>query len=127
MAELGRDADAVMLHLYAALAEKERRFISERTKAALAAKKAGWRQMGNPSNIAAAGLCGRQIQIAAADQFASGHLPVIHAIRRTSVTELEKIARALHERGVRRARGTRWYASSIANLLSRGNKLAEVL
>jgi len=28
-----------MLHLYAALAEKERRLISERTKAALAAKK----------------------------------------------------------------------------------------
>jgi DNA invertase Pin-like site-specific DNA recombinase len=29
-----------MLHLYAALAEKERRLISERTKAALAAKQA---------------------------------------------------------------------------------------
>lgn len=30
--ELGRDADPFMLHLYAALAEKERRLISERTK-----------------------------------------------------------------------------------------------
>jgi len=30
-----------MLHLYAALAEKERRLISERTKAALAIRKAG--------------------------------------------------------------------------------------
>jgi DNA invertase Pin-like site-specific DNA recombinase len=39
VAELGRDADPFMLHLYAALAEKERRLISERTKAALAAKK----------------------------------------------------------------------------------------
>src|SRR4051812_37972428 len=38
--ELGRDADPFMLHLYAALAEKERRLISERTKAALAARKA---------------------------------------------------------------------------------------
>ena len=36
VAELGRDADPFMLHLYAALAEKERRLISERTKAALA-------------------------------------------------------------------------------------------
>src|SRR5687768_423181 len=35
VAELGRDADPFMLHLYAALAEKERRLISERTKAAL--------------------------------------------------------------------------------------------
>jgi DNA invertase Pin-like site-specific DNA recombinase len=40
VAELGRDADPFMLHLYAALAEKERRLISERTKAALAAKRA---------------------------------------------------------------------------------------
>jgi len=34
VAELGRDADPFMLHPYAALAEKERRLISERTKAA---------------------------------------------------------------------------------------------
>ena len=32
VAELGRDADPFMLRLYAALAEKERRLISERTK-----------------------------------------------------------------------------------------------
>ena len=35
VAELGRDADPFMLHLYAALAEKERRLISERTRSAL--------------------------------------------------------------------------------------------
>jgi DNA invertase Pin-like site-specific DNA recombinase len=34
--ELGRDVDPFMLHVYAALAEKERRLIAERTKAALA-------------------------------------------------------------------------------------------
>lgn len=34
VAELGRNADPVMLHLYAALAEKERRPISERTRGA---------------------------------------------------------------------------------------------
>jgi DNA invertase Pin-like site-specific DNA recombinase len=32
VAELGRDADPFMLHLHAALAEKERRLISERTR-----------------------------------------------------------------------------------------------
>ena len=36
VAELGADADPFMLHLYAALAEKERRLISERTRSALA-------------------------------------------------------------------------------------------
>ena len=40
VAELGADADPFMLHLFAALAEKERRLISQRTKDALAAKKA---------------------------------------------------------------------------------------
>ena len=38
--ELGRVADPFMLHLFAALAEKERAMISQRTKAALAALKA---------------------------------------------------------------------------------------
>src|SRR5450432_4935821 len=40
VAELGADADPFMLHLYAALAEKERNLIADRTKAALAQKKA---------------------------------------------------------------------------------------
>src|SRR6266496_2992726 len=39
VAELGADTDPFMLHLYAALAEKERRMISQRTKDALAAAK----------------------------------------------------------------------------------------
>jgi hypothetical protein len=82
---------------------------------------------GNPRNIAAAGVCGRQIQIVAADQFASGLLPVIDAVRRTGATTLEAVTRALNDRGIRPARGTRWYASSVANLLSRANKLAEAL
>ena len=46
VAELGRDADPFMLHLYAALAEKERRLISERTKAALAIRKGERREAG---------------------------------------------------------------------------------
>src|SRR6187401_2550163 len=51
----GRDADPFMLHLYAALAEKERRLISERTRAALAVRKAQGVRLGNPINICEAG------------------------------------------------------------------------
>lgn len=40
VAELGADTDPFMLHIYAALAEKERTMISQRTKAALKAAKA---------------------------------------------------------------------------------------
>jgi DNA invertase Pin-like site-specific DNA recombinase len=46
VAELGADADPFMLHLYAALAEKERRLISQRTKDALAGKKAAGVKLG---------------------------------------------------------------------------------
>jgi DNA invertase Pin-like site-specific DNA recombinase len=49
-----------MLHLYAALAEKERRLISERTKAALAARKAQGARLGNRSNAAEAAALGRK-------------------------------------------------------------------
>src|SRR5215216_3898466 len=62
VAELGRDADPFMLHLYAALAEKERRLISERTTAALQAKKAAGSKLGNPTNLRTAGETGRAVQ-----------------------------------------------------------------
>ena len=51
-----------MLHLYVALAEKERRLISERTRAALGAKKTSGTKLGNPSNIQLAGSLGRRVQ-----------------------------------------------------------------
>src|SRR5436190_13310576 len=69
VAELGRDADPFMLHLYAALAEKERRLISERTKAGLSAKKASGMQLGNIRNLGFAGAVGRAVQIKAANEF----------------------------------------------------------
>jgi DNA invertase Pin-like site-specific DNA recombinase len=126
VAELGRDADPFMLHLYAALAEKERRLISERTKAALAAKKAQGAKLGNRRNIATAGSLGRGALVASADQFAANLLPLIQGIQSTGATTLEAITRALNERGVRPARGRRWYASSVMNLLSRVSKLAAI-
>src|SRR5687767_2259964 len=59
VAELGADADPFMLHLYAALAEKERRLISDRTKAALAARKGHGAQLGNRRNPGEAAARGR--------------------------------------------------------------------
>ena len=52
VAELGADADPFMLHIYAALAEKERRMISARTRAALKAAKARGVVLGNPQQAA---------------------------------------------------------------------------
>jgi DNA invertase Pin-like site-specific DNA recombinase len=47
--QLGRNVDPFMLHIYAALAEKERAMISERTKVALRAAKGRGVQLGNPN------------------------------------------------------------------------------
>ena len=43
---LGKDVDPFMLHIYAALAEQERRMISQRTKAGLAVAKAKGKKLG---------------------------------------------------------------------------------
>lgn len=77
-----------MLHLYAALAEKERRLISERTKAALAAKKAAGAVLGNPRNLAEATLAGRAALIQGADTFAKELAPVIRNMRSEGITTL---------------------------------------
>jgi DNA invertase Pin-like site-specific DNA recombinase len=126
VAELGRDADPFMLHLYAALAEKERQLISERTKAALAARKANGGRLGNPRNIAQAGELGRQIQVSAADEFAAKVLPAVDAIRRSGAETLDAICYALNQQRIRTARGKRWHVSSVANLLARAKTFAEV-
>ena len=61
VAELGIDIDPFMLHLYAALAEKERQMISRHTKDALAAAKARGVALGsaNCSDRRATAACKR--------------------------------------------------------------------
>jgi DNA invertase Pin-like site-specific DNA recombinase len=119
VAELGRDADPFMLHLFAALAEKERRLISERTKAALQAKKAAGARLGNPTNLNQAGLAGRVVQVRAADAFVAGVLPTLLAVRKAGAKTLAEIAEALNERGVGSAGGGKWHRSAVRNLLTR--------
>ena len=123
VAELGRDADPFMLHLYAALAEKERRLISERTKAALAVRKARGGKLGNPSNIQEAGKIGRASLQATADQFASNLVPVLRAIKAGGAISIGAVTRALNDRKIPTSRGSRWHVSTAANLLVRAQKL----
>lgn len=119
VAELGADADPFMLHLYAALAEKERKLISERTKAALAAKKAQGAVLGNRTNLSAARLRAAKSTKASADAFAANVLPIIEQVRAAGSTSLRAIASALNARGVSTARGGRWEAATVRNVLRR--------
>ena len=121
VAELGADADPFMLHLYAALAEKERRLISERTRAALAARKGQGAQLGNRRNAKQAAALGRNTLITEADGFAANILPIVEAVRKSGARSLASIADALNARGIRTARGGRWHVSTVQNLLARAN------
>jgi DNA invertase Pin-like site-specific DNA recombinase len=121
VAELGADADPFMLHLYAALAEKERALISARTKAALAAKKAAGAKLGNPRAAETIGKA-HAAHRAAADQFAANISPIVREIQAAGRSTLREIATSLNARGVRTARGGQWGASSVRNLLMRLSK-----
>src|SRR5580692_3282143 len=80
VAELGADVDPFILHLYAALAEKERALIAGRTKAALAAVKARGVRLGNPKIEEARHRAVATIR-GEADRAAANVLPIICEIR----------------------------------------------
>jgi DNA invertase Pin-like site-specific DNA recombinase len=122
--EDGLGVDPFMLHLKASLAEKERAMIGERTKAALAALKArgvvlGWASHKEPSVSRSKALCrGARSNMRSADAFASSVAPTIMSLQASGRT-LAEVADELNKLGVRTARGGKWYASTVCNLLQR--------
>jgi DNA invertase Pin-like site-specific DNA recombinase len=118
VAELGTDVDPFILHLFAALAEKERAMIATRTKAALAAAKARGVVLGGPKLAKARKSAVASIK-ALADQHAANVLPVIRELQRTGAASLHQIADALNARGITTPRGGAWYAKSVSNVLAR--------
>src|SRR6478736_4490346 len=118
VAELGPDVDPFVLHLFAALAEKERGLISTRTRQALAAAKARGVTLGNP-RLRAARKNALKAVTAEADRFAANVLPIIREAQRAGATSLREIAAALNARGVPTARGGQWHAKSVSNILER--------
>jgi DNA invertase Pin-like site-specific DNA recombinase len=118
VAELGRDVEPFMLHIYAALAEKERVLISRRTKEALAVKKAQGIKLGNPRALETIGLA-HAANRAQADRFAANVLPIVREIQASGLTTLREIAAALNARGIHTARGGAWHSTTVRNLLLR--------
>jgi hypothetical protein len=80
------------------LAEKER-LISERTRPALAQRKAQGARLGNRSNAAAAAAMGRRVQVEEAASFEANVLPIIESLRASGVRDLRGLAAALNNRG----------------------------
>jgi DNA invertase Pin-like site-specific DNA recombinase len=119
-AELGADVDPFILHLYAALSEKERNLIAGRTKAALAARKAMGKVLGGPK-LAEARIAAQAVIRGNADRYAANVLPIIREAQRAGAETLRDVADALNARGIATARGGKWYATSVKNLLDRSS------
>ena len=119
-------ADNLMTRVYAAMAQKERELISERTKAALGAAKArgavlggdrGYRPSAGPSATAAA-----MSRIERADRVAYGLWFEIEQLKNEGVSSMIGLARALTERGVPTPRnGQVWTHTTVARLFARVN------
>jgi DNA invertase Pin-like site-specific DNA recombinase len=118
VAELGPDVDPFVLHLFAALAEKERSLISTRTRQALAAAKERGVTLGNP-RLSVARKSALETVSTEADRFAANVLPIIREAQKAGAKTLREVAAALNARGVATARGGQWYAKSVANILER--------
>jgi DNA invertase Pin-like site-specific DNA recombinase len=114
--DLGRQPDPFVLHLYAALAEKERKMISARTIAGLAAAKARGTKLGMTARSKAAT---RKISKKGGVANAAASLARIEAVRWAlesalkDGTTLRKAAEILNARAIASPAGGRWHAPSL--------------
>lgn len=113
-------ADKFQLHIYAALAEQEREFISRRTKAALAEAKVRRAAQGLPPLGGMRDATMKRNEAvqsnarARAERVAGIVVPL-----RDGGRSLREIAEELNRAGVETARGGRWQASQVQRVLER--------
>lgn len=101
------DADEFQLHLYAVLAHKERRMISERTKAALAAAKDRGVKLGGARRADKS------------DAHTESIRPFIESLAGMGITTPAAICKELNQRGYETVEGKRWHISQVTRLLER--------
>lgn len=110
------EANEMVVGIMAVVAQAERKMISTRTKAALAAAKARGVRLGRPENLAnhiVGQARGREQQAQRAQERAQDLAPIIAEVRAGGAASLRQIAAALNERGVPAARGGLWTATQI--------------
>ncbi len=100
VAELGAGVDPFMLHIYAALAEKERRMISERTRAALTARKRQGARLGNPDQLGAGRFdgCGQHSRGRAGSPTTDPIFEQLRPVCRQSISEFRDNGRMTSKR-----------------------------
>lgn len=109
------EADSFSLHIYAALAEQERKFIGLRTKAALAEAKARGQKLGGLRDKT---MKRNEVVKANATRRADKISGIIVPLRNAGKT-LREIAAELDRAGVETARGGSWSATQVQRALAR--------
>ena len=119
------EANELTIHIMAAMAQYERKAISERTRVALAAAKArgtklgGWRERKDKQPRSRVehrlGTAAKQER---AQAFNARVLQAIAEIQAEGGSSLSQIAAALNEQGVRTSRGGRWQPTQVARVLA---------
>ena len=107
-------ADKFQLHIYACLAEQERDFISQRTKAALAAARARGTKLGAPKHHLEALAAARTQK---AREEALKVAGVIVPLRKAGAS-LRSICEALNSSGATTSRGNAFHPSLVRRMLS---------
>lgn len=109
------NADEFQLHIYAALAEQERRFISQRTKAALREAKANGKVLGGLRDK----TMKRNEAVKAQANARAKKLESIVVPMKQQGVSLAGIADALNEAAIETPRGGQWHPTSVQRLLTR--------
>ena len=106
-------ADKFQLHIYAALAEQERDFISQRTKTALASAKTRGVKLGAPTHhIEELAPSRKRKAVRDAEKVAGVILP----LRRDGAT-LQGICETLNASGIKTNRGGKFHPSLVSRML----------
>jgi DNA invertase Pin-like site-specific DNA recombinase len=115
------EANELVVGIMAVVAQAERKMISARTKAALAAAKARGVRLGKPENLTnreAGQVRGRTQQTRRAAERVLDLAPVIAIVRAEGAVSLRQIAAALNVRGIPAVRGGAWSAAQIQRVLA---------
>ena len=109
------NADKFQLHIYAALAEQERDFISLRTKAALAEKKAAGAALGGLRDKTSQRNIVKKQQ---ADEYALSMWNIIEPMFKSGIP-YRQIAKRLNSNGITSRSGNSFYAQTVKNIVIR--------
>lgn len=116
------EANEMVVGIMAVVAQAERKMISARTKAALAAAKARGTRLGNPANLRnqdVGRVRGRAKRTAIAGDRVKDLVPIIADLKKGGAASLRQLAAGLNARGIPTARGGGWSAGQVKRVLDR--------